>query len=76
MKVRVAPGSRQKARAGSSEHHTEPGGSGVSETGPPESVHGRIAALAYQFYEQRGYKDGHEVEDWLEAEQRILAGKP
>lgn len=75
MKLRVAPGSRQKVRAGSSEYHAGPGSSGLSETGPPESVHGRIAALAYQFYEQRGCMDGHEVEDWLEAEQRILAGK-
>jgi Protein of unknown function (DUF2934) len=75
MKLRVAPGSRQKVRAGSSEHDARPGGSGLSETRPPEDVPGRIASLAYQLYEQRGREDGHEVEDWLEAEQRILAGK-
>lgn len=72
MKLRIAPGSRQKVRAGSSEHDAGPGGSSPC---PPEDVHARIAALAYQLYEQRGREDGHEVEDWLDAEQRILAGK-
>lgn len=75
MKLRVAPGSRQKVRAGSSEHDAGTRGSGLSETGVSEDVHARIAALAYQLYEQRGRKDGHEVEDWLDAEQRILAGR-
>ncbi len=27
-----------------------------------------IAQLAYQFYEERGRVDGHDVEDWLRAE--------
>ena len=39
-----------------------------------EDVHARIAVLAFQFYEQRGRRDGHDVEDWLQAERRILAG--
>jgi Protein of unknown function (DUF2934) len=30
-----------------------------------------IASLAYGLYEQRGREDGHDLEDWLEAEQRI-----
>lgn len=33
----------------------------------------RIAARAYAFYERRGYEDGFDLEDWLEAERRILA---
>lgn len=33
----------------------------------------RIAARAYSFYERRGYEDGFDFEDWLEAERRILA---
>lgn len=76
MKLRVAPGSRQKVREVSSAHDAGPRGSGLSETGPPEDVHGRIAALAYQIYEQRGREDGPELEDWLEAEQKILTGRP
>ena len=33
----------------------------------------RIAARAYAFYERRGYEDGYDLEDWLEAERVILA---
>jgi predicted DsbA family dithiol-disulfide isomerase len=33
----------------------------------------RIAALAYELYEQRGREDGHQLDDWLEAEQRIVS---
>ena len=74
MKLRVGAGSRQKVRAGSSsEHDTGPRGSGLSKNGPPEDVHARIAALAYQFYEQRGREEGHEMADWLQAERKILA---
>jgi hypothetical protein len=31
----------------------------------------RIAQRAYQLYEARGYVDGYDVQDWLEAEQAI-----
>ena len=31
-----------------------------------------IATLAYALYEQRGREDGHALEDWLEAEQRVV----
>jgi hypothetical protein len=75
MKLRAVPGSRQKVRAGSSEHDAGSKNSGLGEAKPSESVHARIAVLAYQLYEQRGCEDGHAVEDWLDAEQRILAGR-
>lgn len=75
MKLRAVPGSRQKVRAGSSEHDAGAKNSGPREIDPTENVRACIAALAYQLYEQRGREDGHEVEDWLDAEQRILAGK-
>jgi hypothetical protein len=35
--------------------------------------HTRVEELAYALYEQRGRKDGHDLEDWLNAEQRIMA---
>ena len=38
-----------------------------------DDLHARVAARAYAFYERRGYEDGHDLEDWLEAERRILA---
>jgi hypothetical protein len=30
-----------------------------------------IARLAYHFYERHGRRDGHDVEDWLSAEQEL-----
>ena len=30
-----------------------------------------IARLAYRFYETRGRRDGHAVDDWLSAEQEL-----
>ena len=34
--------------------------------------HTRVEELAYALYEQRGRKDGHDLEDWFNAEQRIM----
>ena len=36
--------------------------------------HSRIARLAYQFYEERGRQDGHDLDDWLRAEGRLRNG--
>jgi hypothetical protein len=33
---------------------------------------GEIARLAYYFYEVRGRLDGHDVDDWLSAEQELV----
>jgi len=35
-------------------------------------VQQKIADLAYILYEARGKEPGHELEDWFEAERRIL----
>ena len=37
-----------------------------------DDLRARVAAQAYSFYERRGYEDGYDLEDWLEAERRIL----
>ena len=42
------------------------------ETRLSNDLHARVAAQAYSFYEQRGYEHGYDLEDWLEAERRIL----
>lgn len=34
----------------------------------PEDCRKRIAAKAYELWEQRGCRHGHDLEDWLEAE--------
>ena len=41
----------------------------------PPQVKQRIAELAYQLYEKRGKQPGHELEDWLEAERRVLGNR-
>ena len=38
-------------------------------------VQQKIADIAYMLYEQRGKMPGHELEDWFEAERRILGKK-
>lgn len=43
---------------------------GQSSVGLTEEL---IRERAYQLYERRGREDGHDVEDWLEAEAEILA---
>jgi Protein of unknown function (DUF2934) len=36
-------------------------------------VQDRIRVRAYELYEQRGKVEGHDLEDWLQAEQEILS---
>jgi DUF2934 family protein len=31
-----------------------------------------IARLAFYFYEMRGRRDGHDLEDWLSAERQLI----
>ena len=33
--------------------------------------HDDVAKLAHTYYQQRGHKHGHHVEDWLRAEQEL-----
>lgn len=49
---------------------------GDLDTGNDSSEHfySRVAALAYSLYERRGCEHGHDVDDWIEAEQTILQG--
>ncbi len=35
-------------------------------------IHNRIACRAYEIYEQKGKTDGHDLEDWFEAEKEIF----
>lgn len=47
-------------------------GNRVAPEGPESSVPNRIARRAYELYLKRGGLNGHEVEDWLQAEREIL----
>jgi hypothetical protein len=42
------------------------------EASTQSQVQDRIRVRAYELYEQRGKAEGHDVEDWLQAEQEIL----
>ena len=44
-----------------------------TKTSPPTDLELEIRRRAYELYEQRGYTPGHENEDWLVAEQEVLA---
>jgi hypothetical protein len=37
-----------------------------------QQVEDRIRVLAYEIYEERGRKDGHALEDWVEAKAQVL----
>ena len=37
-----------------------------------EELHERIAMRAYELYAQRGWREDHALDDWLDAEREIL----
>lgn len=59
-----------------------PGGAQASPVaqarGSAEADQCRIAARAYELYEERGRQEGRAVQDWLDAERQLVraAGKP
>ncbi len=42
----------------------------------PEDGHERIAAKAYELWEQRGCRHGHDLEDWFDAEAIVIQSLP
>ena len=44
-------------------------------TSDPQDLEHQIRLRAYELYEARGRKDGHELEDWLRAEVEITRKK-
>lgn len=44
-----------------------------SQLNDTQLIQDRIARKAYELYEQRGYRHGHEKDDWFEAERLIFA---
>lgn len=47
----------------------------TSAQGLPLALQEQVRARAYELYEQRGHEGGHEIEDWLQAEQEVLGNK-
>jgi len=46
-------------------------GMGPRTGGRRAPTHDEIAQLAFSLYESRGRQDGHDVEDWLRAEEEL-----
>jgi HSP20 family molecular chaperone IbpA len=47
---------------------------GISDvSGRAKEIHELIARRAYQLYECRGHADGHDIEDWLQAQSEVCA---
>ena len=63
MKQQASP---RKLRTGKSHNGLEKAHSSS------DHIYVRVAVLAYSMYEQRGRQDGHDVEDWIQAEKTIL----
>jgi Protein of unknown function (DUF2934) len=40
-------------------------------TSEPQQLEHQIRVRAYELYEARGRKDGHELDDWLRAKEEI-----
>jgi hypothetical protein len=51
-------------------------GSQASGLGSLELTEELIRKRAYKLFEQRGYKHGHDLDDWLQAEAEVLGKKP
>lgn len=38
----------------------------------PEGMRERISKKAFEMWQERGYRDGHDLEDWLDAEAIVM----
>jgi hypothetical protein len=38
----------------------------------PEGMRARIANKAFELWQERGYRDGYDLEDWLDAETIVM----
>ena len=53
-------------------HAAGESGMGADTGGRRAPTHDEIAELAFSLYESRGRRDGHDMEDWLRAEQQLV----
>ena len=55
------------------EKSEDPQISSIDPVEPPEEA---IRVRAHQLYEERGCEDGHDLDDWLQAETELAEKKP
>ncbi len=50
----------------------------IAKPQPPasEEVYTKVSKLAYELYEQRGWHQGQDMSDWLDAERQVFAQEP
>jgi len=48
----------------------------VSSPGSLELTEDIILQRAFEFYEQRAFEPGHDMDDWLQAEAEVMGKKP
>ena len=53
--------------------NTNPKRQAPTRTADSEELEGRIRQRAYELYLARGRGDGHDIDDWLQAEEEIAA---
>ena len=53
-------------------------GKTLAKPQPPtsEEVYTKISKLAYELYEQRGWHQGQDMSDWLDAERQVFTQEP
>jgi hypothetical protein len=47
----------------------------VTVASDPQQLEEQLRQRAYELYEERGREEGHEVDDWLRAEEEITGKK-
>ncbi len=48
----------------------------IADVSSLELTENIVRTRAYRFFEERGYEDGHDLEDWLRAWREIIGKKP
>jgi len=50
----------------------------IAKPQPPtsEEVYTKVSKLAYELYEERGWHQGQDMSDWLDAERQVFAQEP
>lgn len=66
------PSVKTKAPAQGSGRPSKPAGSPRNPIELPDGMWERIARKAYELWEQRGRREGQDMEDWLDAEAQVM----
>jgi Protein of unknown function (DUF2934) len=70
VKKTKAPAKPRKTQAKKASVLTMPNGSHTSSTAKPVP-YDEVAQLAHKFWAERGCQHGHDLEDWVRAEQEL-----